>query len=193
MAPAFVRGGFLPSQGQRRRDSPNHSRLTCARAAIVILSTIRIATALYVVSVALWLKRRDSPARLAWTLACAFFLMHVVAAFQLHHHWSNRSAYQETARQTAEVFGLDWGGGLYFNYLFTAVWIADAFWWWRSGLAGYRSRSAWVTVAVHSFFGFMFFNAAVVFGSGFMRCFGIASMLILTVIAASRTRPRLSK
>jgi hypothetical protein len=92
-----------------------------------------------VLSVGLWLKRRDPAARLAWTLACAFYLMHVAAAFQFHHHWSHLAAYRETAQQTAEVFGLNWGGGLYFNYAFTIVWIADALWWWRIGLDGYRA------------------------------------------------------
>ena len=138
--------------------------------------------------VALWLKHRDPAARIAWTLGCAFYLAHVVGAFQFHHHWSHLAAYEETAQQTADVFGIHWGGGLYFNYVFTAVWVADAVWWWRSGLDGYRARPRWVTGAVHGFFGFMFFNAAVVFGSNFMRWFGVASMLILVVIAASRHR-----
>jgi hypothetical protein len=141
-----------------------------------------------VLSVALWLRRRDAAARIAWTLACAFYLAHVVAAFQFHHHWSHLAAYRETAQQTAEVFGLNWGGGLYFNYALTVIWVADAFWWWRTGLDGYRARSAWVTGGVHAFFGFMFFNAAVVFGSSFMQWFGLASILILAVTAGSRFR-----
>jgi hypothetical protein len=41
-----------------------------------------------------------------------------------------------------------------------------------------------VTVTVYSFFGFMFFDATVVFGSGFVRWFAAASMLILAVAAA---------
>jgi hypothetical protein len=149
-----------------------------------------VATALYVLSVGLWLKHRDAAARVAWTLACAFYLAHVAAAFQFHHHWSHLAAYRETAQQTADVFGVNWGGGLYFNYAFTVVWIADAFWWWRTGLAGYRARPRWVAIVVHSFFGFMFFNAAIVFGSNFMRWFGTASILILAAIAASGSRPR---
>jgi hypothetical protein len=141
-------------------------------------------------SIALWLNRRDPAARIAWTLACAFYLAHVVTAFQFHHHWSHLAAYQETAQRTAEVFGVNWGGGLYFNYIFTVVWIADAFWWWRAGLVEYRARPRWVTGAVHSFFGFMFFNAVIVFGSALMRWFGVASMLVLAAIALSRPRPR---
>ncbi|HWZ31462.1 MAG TPA: hypothetical protein VNX18_09030 [Bryobacteraceae bacterium] len=135
-------------------------------------------------SLALWLKRRDAAARISWTLACAFYLAHVAAAFQFQHHWSHQAAYLETARQTADVFGVNWGGGLYFNYVFTVVWIADVWWLWRNG-----ARPPWMTVAIHTFFGFMFFNATVVFGSGFMRWFGVASMLVLAVIAASRLRP----
>jgi len=141
-----------------------------------------------VLSVGLWLKRRDPAARIAWSLGCAFYVAHVVAAFHFHHHWSHSAAYRETAQQTADVFGLNWGGGLYFNYVFTILWIADTVWWWRSGVGGYRARPGWVTGGVHWFFGFMFFNAAVVFGSNFMRWFGLASMLILTVTAASRFR-----
>jgi hypothetical protein len=85
------------------------------------------------------------------------------------------------------------GGGLYVNYAFTVVSIADVLWWWQTGLDGYRGHPRWMAGVVHWFFGFMFFNAAVVFGSGFMRWIGIASMLILVVIAASPTWRRFSQ
>jgi hypothetical protein len=143
-----------------------------------------------VLSVGLWLKRRDAAARITWTLACAFYLAHVVTAFQFHHHWSHLAAYRETARQTAEVFGLNWGGGLYFNYVFTLLWIADAAWWWQTGLDRYRCRPGWMTLAVHAFFGFMFLNATAVFGSGPMRWFGVAAALILALMAFAMTGSR---
>jgi len=134
------------------------------------------------------MKRRDRGARIFWTAACACYLAHVIAAFQFRHHWSHLAALQETARQTQEVFGVNSGVGLYFNYAFTLVWIADVVWWWRAGLDGYRARPRSITVAIQLFFAFMFFNATVVFGSPFMRWFGIASVLILAVVAASRLR-----
>src|SRR5262245_37630085 len=115
------------------------------------LWTIRAAAFLYVVSVAPWLDRRDRYARAAWTAACALYLAHVAAAFHFYHGWSHEAAYDETARRTAELMGTGWGGGLYFNYVFTIIWIADAIWWWR-GLRLYRTRAPWITSAVHVFF-----------------------------------------
>ena len=156
--------------------------------------TIRFALAFYVVATAAWLKRRDSLARAAWTLGCAFYLAHVAAAFQFVHAWSHDAAYRETARQTGEAFGMNWGGGLYFNYAFTVLWIFDAAWWWR-GLSVYRARTRAITLAIHWFFAFMFFNATVVFAAGAIRWVGIAataglSVLALRIATRKSTSPR---
>src|SRR5438876_5398952 len=70
-------------------------------------------------------------ARWVWTVGCLGLLAHVACAFHYYHGWSQASAYRETARQTAEVFGLNWGGGLFVNYAFVAAWVADVVWWWR--------------------------------------------------------------
>lgn len=134
---------------------------------------------------AAWLTERDRSARLAWTVACAFYLIHVWAAFQFDHGWSHTAAYEHTAVQTAHVTGIRWGGGLYFNYLFTIVWIADVLWWWR-GLTLYRDRPAWVSASIHWFFAFMFFNATVVFATGFVRWVGVAATLALGAMAIRR-------
>ncbi len=132
--------------------------------------------------------KRDRAARLAWSAGCAFYLAHVAAAFEFRHSWSHAAAYAETARQTLEVFGVDWGGGLYFNYLFTLIWTGDAVYWWLAGLDRYRARSRWVARPVQWFFAFMFFNATIVFGSGTAQWLGAASILVLTLLAASRSR-----
>ena len=112
---------------------------------------------------------RDRAARIFWIAGGAFYLAHVAAAFQFEHHWSHAVAYEATARQTADVFGLNWGGGLYFNYVFTILWIAQAIWWWRSR-------------ALQWFFAFMFFNATIVFGSWLMRVLGLVSIVALVVV-----------
>src|SRR5689334_13509938 len=88
-------------------------------------------------------------ARLTWTLGCALFLAHVAAAFGFFHGWSHAHAYAETARQTRDRFGLDWGGGLYFNYLFTVLWVADAAYWWTAGVDAYDRQPRWMSAALH--------------------------------------------
>jgi hypothetical protein len=153
----------------------------------VTIYAVRIATILYTASVAAWLVRRDRVARATWTAACGFYLVHVAGAFQYYHHWSHIAAYQETARQTGELFGIDWGGGLYFNYFLTLLWIADVLWWWR-GLRAYRERCMWIAASVQWFFVFMFFNATVVFASGLARWFGIAATLALLALSTLRSR-----
>jgi hypothetical protein len=155
--------------------------------------SVRAATLLYVAALIFWLAARSPrgqrTARLAWTAGCLCYLAHVYGAFQYVHGWSHAAAYAETARQTEQLFGLNWGGGLYFNYVFTLLWPADAIWWWR-GLARYNARPRWVTGAIHGFLAFMFFNGAVVFAPGFARWVGIAATPTLLLLGwrASRSR-----
>jgi hypothetical protein len=60
-------------------------------------------------------------ARWAWTAGCLIFLAHVFCAFNFHHNWSHAAAYRETARQTGEITGWGWGGGLFVSYAFTLI------------------------------------------------------------------------
>jgi len=144
--------------------------------------TVRIALACYTVAMACWWRRRDRLAGLAWTTGCLGYLAHVAAAFHFYHGWSHQAAWQETARRTADLMGWSWGGGLYWNYAFTLVWVADAVWWWRDA-ARYHQRRRWVTAVVHAFLGFMIFQGAVVFASGAVRWLG----LIATLAAGLKT------
>lgn len=69
--------------------------------------TVRLAMALYVISLALWITagKRSAwfrRARLAWTIGWAAFVIHVICAFAFFHHWSHTAAYEETARRTEE-------------------------------------------------------------------------------------------
>jgi hypothetical protein len=158
----------------------------------VTMWSIRLALAAYVAATAAWLARRDAPARALWTAGCGLYLVHVVAAFQFVHGWSHTAAYLETARQTAETVGMNWGGGIYFNYGYTLIWVADVAWWWWRGLAGYRARPQWITLAVQGFFAFMFFNGTVVFARGVIRWFGVIASIGLGAMAVyyhRRTEP----
>ncbi len=147
-----------------------------------------VALALYVVGLTLLTGAMQSPARLvwarrAWTAGCLLFLVHIASAFQFYHHWSHRSAYAVTAQQTAEVVGVAWGGGLYANYVFTLLWVAEVIWWW-GGLDRYSSQPRVLKWAVQGFLGFMAFNATVVFGTGTARWLGVAATLFMTPIMA---------
>lgn len=123
----------------------------------------------------------DSAARVVWTLACAGLIAHFISAFQFYHGWSHATAYRDTARQTEEVFGFNWGGGLFINYALLIAWMLDIGWWWRNGLDSYRKRP-WPVVALwHGFFIFIIFNATVVFGDGIVRWVGLAICLLLTL------------
>lgn len=147
--------------------------------------SVRAATLFYIAALGVLLTarmpQRRAFARLAWTMGCLFYLVHVYAAFEFFHRWSHAAAYSETARQTEELFGFDWGGGLYFNYVFTVVWVADAAWWWMHP-ARYENRPRWIAATVHTFLAFMFFNGAVVFATGFSRWIGAAATPLLLLL-----------
>ena len=146
--------------------------------------TVRVAMALYVASLA---SRCRLPiwSRLAWTAGCLAFLLHVACAFEYYHHWSHVEAYEATARQTADVVGLDWGGGLYVNYAFTLLWLADVCWWWID-TESYLARPLLIEWGVQGFLGFIAFNATVVFATGFSRWFGSVACVLPAVILICR-------
>ena len=150
--------------------------------------TVRAALAFYALTTALRFTRPDkrSYARLLWTAGCLMFLAHVVAAFHVFHGWSHGRAYAETARQTRELFGLDWGGGLYFNYLFTLAWFADVIYWWWGGLDAYERRPRRVDAVLHAFFAFMAFNGAVVFARGATRWVALVATAALGLLVLVR-------
>jgi hypothetical protein len=125
--------------------------------------------------------QQQTRARWAWTIGGLSMLAHVACAYHFYHGWSQVSAYQETARQTAEVFNLNWGGGIYVNYVFVAFWLLDVLWWWR-GVDAYNQRPrAWVWVW-QSFFLFIVFNATVVFKGGAQRWIGLALCVAMAAV-----------
>ncbi len=147
----------------------------------VWLAVVGYATGACVFALARRRKAWDSAARLAWTVGCVALLAHVACAFHYFHGWSHASAYRDTARQTAEVFGIDWGGGVYVNYALLVAWVLDVAWWWR-GLDAYRRRSRLLVAAWQGSLIFIVFNGTVVFGTGPVRWLGLAVCLGLCVV-----------
>jgi hypothetical protein len=150
------------------------------------LWSARVAFLLYAAALLAWLKNKPRAAAIAWTTGLLVYLGHVAAAFQFYHHWSHRAAYDHTARQTMEMFGIHSGFGLYWNYVFTAVWATDVVWMWMRP-ERYRRRSRWITVTVHVFLAFLFFNATIVFGSSWARALGA---ILVTAIVCQWLRNR---
>jgi hypothetical protein len=129
----------------------------------------------------------DRIARAIWTAGIVLALVHVVLAFALVYAWDHEAAVAATAQQAAERFGWGWRGGVYINYVFLALWLADVCWWWAAP-ASHASRSQRIEAARLALFTFMFFNAAVVFASPAGRFVGIAAIAAVLIASPSRRR-----
>ena len=136
------------------------------------------------------LRTGDRWARVAWTTGCAALVAHLICAFHFYHGWSQESAYLETARQTAAVVSLNWGGGLFINYLVAILWTADVASWWLAGVSWYRRRPWILTLIWHGFLIFIIFNATVVFKDGFVRWIGLLVSLTLVLCWLLTNRQR---
>src|SRR5688572_30163507 len=109
--------------------------------------TVWLALSLYVAGELAKTRRHVGPVRDAdrWlnTAGCAAFFAHVACAFHFYHDWSHTTAYADTARQTAELLGWKWGGGLYLNYAFALVWLGEVVWSWAKPKS-YVDRANWM-------------------------------------------------
>jgi hypothetical protein len=105
-----------------------------------------------------------------WTFVAGALLcaIHIGIAMKTAHAWSHDAALAATARQTMAVYGVNWGGGVFVNYAFAAVWLCDA-WRWRRRPVDEGRVIAWMT---RVFFFVMILNGAVVFVSGTRRIAG---------------------
>ncbi len=161
---------------------------------VVTKLTASLASLGYVVTLCLLLARHRIAgavviARICWTAGCVAMCLHVAAAFHFYHAWSHALAVEHTAAETAAVVGWNWGGGVWFNYLVLVLWLGDVCWWWTDP-AGHQRRRNWITIALQSYLAFIFFNAIVVFESGYLRIAGLAATAVLLAIWwTCRTKP----
>lgn len=157
----------------------------------LMLATIWLALAGFVVGEAgktrHW--RTGVAPRWAWPVWCIGWVacvLHILIAMAHRHHWSHQAAVVETARQTAEVYGVAWGGGVYVNYLFVGVWLAELLWW-RNDPRRYVRQPPWMRWAVRTFSFVIVFNAAVIFVAPERRMAGVA--VTAALLAAWFWRP----
>ncbi len=151
---------------------------------LIVRATIWAALALFVVGEAGRRRSRTLQRAVPWALPAfaAGALMcaaHFVAVFHWHHGWSHADAVAATARQMETVFGVPWGGGVWFNYAFLALWASDALAWAHDPPSATRppSRVAWLRRGGYAL---MIVNASVVFVpwptrlAGILLCAGLA-------------------
>jgi hypothetical protein len=140
--------------------------------------TVRLAVAGYLFRIWLLLRRPSrsrvpAPAECwAWTVGWLSYAAHVLLAFHFIHDWSHLDAVEHTARETERMTGIRRGEGIWVNYAFTVIWLADVV---RLWLAHLRGRSTWrrLDIVLQAFFAFIFLNATVVFGSNAYRWLAI--------------------
>lgn len=140
--------------------------------------------------------RESRPPAWAWwafTLGLVLALVHTALAFQLVHNWAHADAVSATARQTQAVFGVAVGWGVYVNYVFYGVWMADAAWW--RGSPDLSSRPRGVTWTLRAFYLVIILNAAVIFAAGPRRVLGLllVSWLVWVWSASVRKAPALRR
>ena len=88
------------------------------------------------------------------------------------------AAVAETARLTESVYGVAWGGGVYVNYTFVAIWAAYLSWWRRRMDLVIDSRRIPVLVLRCLLF-VLIVNALVVFASPQTRALGVIICAVL--------------
>jgi len=123
-----------------------------------------------------------------WTLGLIFFLLHFVSSMSFAHDWSHEDAVTHTAEQTEAMTGWNWGGGIYFNYLFALIWLFDVVMWYKTGPSWLENRI--YQIGLHSFFAFIVFNATIVFGPRYWWAIGgvFLSALVLLFVVKKKQR-----
>lgn len=127
-------------------------------------------------------------ARWIWTTGCTVCWIHFAVAFQLVHHGSLREAYQHVLNVTVQSTGVATGIGLYVNLAFGVLWLVDAAFWWRDIRWSERRIPYWT---VQGIFGFLIFEATVVFGPSFWPVLALivfSSLAGLRLTVGNRTR-----
>jgi len=155
----------------------------------LIAWTVRLGVLCFALTLAGWAAgvtgaRGERWLRWIWTVGWGLFVLHMLAAFHFQHGWSHQQAYTDTARQTGELIGWEFGGGVYFNYLLILLWGMDVSAWWLGWTAasGYR---VWRKVIV-GYLCFIVFNGVVVFKGGWVRWVGVAVSLAIAGMWARR-------
>jgi hypothetical protein len=122
---------------------------------------------------------------IVWLLGALVCATHIAIALSWRYGWNHDLAIRATARQTAAVYGIEWGGGVYLNYLFVAIWMIEGLWW-ALRPAAYPLRPQSLKWATRLFYLVIIVNAAVVFAGGPGRLAGV--LLVACLLATWHSR-----
>ena len=143
------------AQQRKRPESADQTRQPSASASLSSTSNLAVRTSS---------PEADSCARWllgVWLVAFGLHVLHVLLAFAWLHQWSHAEAYEHTAQRTGDVTGWYWGGGVWVNYLFTLLWLADVSYTLRTGIT---QLPVWYVLLIHGVMLFFLVNATVIFG-----------------------------
>jgi hypothetical protein len=127
-----------------------------------------------------------------WFSGALLALAHSVGAMITFHHGNQLAAFESTAKQTEQLLGFRFGAGLYVNYLFVIVWLADAAI--RLLLPKhYPDFPNWYRYGVTGFLVFIAINGAIVFQASWTRYVGIGCLLFLGTLAWTAQSKRTHK
>lgn len=161
-----------------------------------VIWTARLAVAGYLTAIGLSLGGKSrTTVQLVWTAGFTLFCLHVLTSFHFIHHWSHTAARSHTAEQTREIIGWDWGGGIWFNYLFLGLWGLDVlFGWFRLG--GRTNAVKWFTYlpfVIHLYLVFIVLNATVIFGPSWWRpLMAVVGLLLIGLARRGRRMTNIS-
>ena len=113
----------------------------------------------------------------AYWVGAVLALAHTLAAFRWHYDWSHTQAVTATAKQTTEVFGLNWGGGVWVNYAFLVAWLVDAGW--RTGRPRRYVAVSTGTWVLRGFYFIIIANGAITFVAWPMNLVGAGLVAVL--------------
>ena len=149
-----------------------------------MIVTIWIALALFVageVGSVSSSQRRQSMAALLFLSGAVLCVVHMLIAMQVFHAWDHRAAVAATAIQTAQIYGVNWGGGVYVNYVFAGVWTADALQRVISP-ASFARRSRALVWTLRAFYFLIIVNGAVIFATPGRRWMGVGVIGALLLV-----------
>jgi len=156
----------------------------------LMLWTVRCSVAFYGVALHDWMFPSDSSKRrysICWLLSWMLCVIHVLCAFHFRHEWNHEAAIQHTTEMTWQVTGINWGGGLYINYVFLVTWGFSAI---RAAANGSLQPGKTLDTFFHAFAAFMMFNATAVFGPSW---WWIPVLCLIALIGWKKTHSEVRK